>query len=152
MFRADLDAIYAGEPVTIVNKLDARDAEAQQDAYYVTVLQGCVWTESQVRTVQSDGTVTIGTVHRVQVPETSGYKAYREWKADPADGFTVRGGDFVVRGTLSDAVDASNVRTLVARYEPDAFQVQAFRDLSVPNLKSPSKGVLRLAEGLFMEG
>lgn len=152
MLRADLDAIYSGEDVTIVNKLDARHAAAKQDAYYVTVLHGCVWSESEVRTVQSDGTVSVGMVRRVQVPETVGYLPYRQWAADPASGFTVRGGDFVVRGTLSEAVDASNVRTLVARYEPDAFQVQAFRDLSLPNLNAPRKGVLRLAEGLFMEG
>lgn len=152
MLRADLDAIYAGEDVTFVNKLDARDAAAKQDAWYATTLQGCVWSEREVRTVQADGTVSVGMVRRVQVPETDGYSPYREWAEDPASGFTVRGGDYVIRGALAEAVDASNVREVVAAHEPNAFQVQAFRDLSLPAFNAPRSGVLRLAEGLFVEG
>ena len=153
MLRADLDAIYAGETVTVINRLDARHTEAKADQWLATELDGCRWSESEVRTVQADGTVAVGVVRRVKIPESDAFMPYRLWRESPAGGWTLRSGDYVVRGRLSQAVDASNVRDVVASHEPDAFQVRAFRDTTKRGgLGGPRGGVLRFAEGYSVEG
>ena len=153
MLRADLDAIYAGEPVTVINRLDAKDGGTKADQWLVTVVPDCRWGERQVRTVQADGTVAIATVHTVKIPETDAYATYRDWKASPSAGFTLRGGDYLIRGEVSEAIDASNVREVVKAHEPDAFQVQAFRKTAKKGGLGGSKaGVLRFAEGYHVEG
>ena len=151
---ADLDAIY-NETVTVLNRLDARDAGAKQDSYHATVVHGCMWDATATRSVQSDGTVLVGTVHRLQIPESDAYVPYREWSRleDTRGRFTLRHGDYVVRGEVTEDVDASNVRQVVAAYEPDAFQVQHFRDLTRRNgLHHSGAGVLRFAECYYVEG
>lgn len=152
--RANLDAIY-DETVTVLNRLDARDAGLKQDSYHATVLRGCMWDATATRTVQSDGTVLIGTVHRLQIPESEAYVLYREWaKLPDREGrFTLRHGDYVVRGEVTEAVDASTVKQVVASYEPDAFQVQHFRNLTKSRgLHHSGAGILRFAECYYVEG
>lgn len=80
--RVDLDSLY-DETVTIVNRLDARDTPLRQDVYYAVTLTGCMWSQTQARTVQNDGTVVIGITHTVQVPENDRYMPYNEWCAAP---------------------------------------------------------------------
>lgn len=147
---ADLDALYR-DTVTIVNRRDAKDAGVPFDEYRKTVLTGCMWSSTSQRTVQSDGTVSVGTVHRVQIPESPDYLPYREWVADPR-GFTVRSGDFVVKGEVAEEIDASNAKRVLALYEPDAFQVQHFRDLTKREGLSRGGGVERFAEVYYLEG
>lgn len=152
--RADASAIY-DDTLTILNRIDARDAGEKQDVYLKTVLKGCMWSSQGTRSVQSDGTVVIGTVHRVQIPETEAYAPYRELAgmADRAGRFTLRQGDYVVRGEVTEAVDASNAKKVVAAYEPEAFQIQHFRDLTKGKGFSASRsGVMRFAECYYVEG
>lgn len=148
---ADLGTIY-DETVTLVNRLDAKDGGSKQDEYRKTVLVGCMWDQTAQRTVQSDGTVVIGTVHRVQIPESPNYRPYRDWAKDPS-GFTLRQGDWLVRGEVAEELDASNVRKVLAQYEPDAFQVQHFRDLTKKEgFVHTTEGVMRFAECYYVEG
>lgn len=152
--RANLSEIY-DETVTVLNRLDARDAGQMRDSYHATVLHGCMWDATATRSVQSDGTVLIGTVHRLQIPESESYVPYREWAKSPdKEGrFTLRQGDYVVRGEVSEAVTAENVKQVVAAYEPDAFQVQHFRNLTKrKGLNHSGAGVLRFAECYYVEG
>ena len=152
--RADVSAIY-DDAVTVLNRVDARDAGARQDLYLKTVLKGCMWSSHATRSVQSDGTVVIGTVHRVQIPESEAYAPYRELAgmADRAGRFTLRQGDYVVKGEVAEDVDASNVKKVVAAYEPDALQIQHFRDLTKSDgLHAPRSGVMRFAECYYVEG
>lgn len=148
---AELGTIY-NETLTVVNRLDAKDSEAKQDSYVKTVLTGCMWYAQATRTVQQDGTVRIGTVHRVQIPSSSEYKPYKEWAKDPK-GFTLRQGDYVVRGVVEEELEAATAKRILAAYEPEVFQVQHFRDLSKgEGLFNTPEGILRFAECYYVEG
>lgn len=141
--------------VTILNKVDAKDAALQADAYYKTVLRGCMWSDRVTRTVGSDGTAVVATSHTVQFPDYSRYMPYVEWsKAENRDEyFTVRSGDWVVLGEVEGTPTASTIRKDLAAYEPNVFQVQGFRNLTSPKgLSYSNSGWLRFAEVLAVEG
>ena len=148
---ADLGTVY-NETITIVNRLDAKDAPGKQDEYRKTVLTGCMWYAQATRSVQQDGTVTVGTNHRVQIPASPDYLPYREW-AKEQKGFTIRQGDFVVRGTVTEELEAGTAKRVLASYEPEVFQVQHFRDLSKrEGLVYSDEGIMRFAECYYVEG
>lgn len=133
--RASLPDIY-GETITLINKLDANHAALKEDVYYTTVIHGCMWsTESAIGT-SSSGVVTPTTLHRVQIPSDAGdYESYTDWrKLDSREGiFTLRANDYVVRGEVTEPITAANIRNVVRDYEPDAFQVRAWRELTIPD-------------------
>lgn len=142
--RADLSEIY-GETITIINRLDAKHAALKQDVYYATVLRNCMWSDESESGTSSSGVVTPSTLHKVQIPVDAGdYAKYRDWrKMESREGvFTLRSGDYVVRGEVNEPVTADNIRTIVADYEPDAWQVKAWRELTVPD--QSIKSVARL--------
>lgn len=152
--QANLGAIY-NETLTVVNRLDARDSADKQDEYHATVLTGCMWSATATHTVQSDGTVVVGTVHRVQIPEQANFLPYRAWSGldDKSDYFTLRQGDYVVRGVISETLDPATAKKTLASYEPDVFQIQHFRDLSKrEGFIHSNEGVLRFAECYYLEG
>lgn len=152
--RADIGAIY-DDTITVINKLDARDAALRQDTYYKTVIRHCMWAVRSTRSVQADGTVTVGTVHQVQIPESENYIPYREWRrSDARDGaFTLRTGDYIVLGEIKAEVTSANLRDVVKLYEPDAFQVQAFRDATKgTGFHHGTGGAMRFAEVYYVEG
>lgn len=152
--RADLGKIY-DDTITVINKLDARDASLKQDTYYKTVLDHCMWASKEARTVSSDGSVNIGVVHQVQIPEAEDYMPYREWrKAENLhESFTLRAGDYVVRGEVSEDISASTIKQVMALYEPDAFQIQAFRDATKgAGFDHSTDGILRFTEVYYVEG
>lgn len=149
--RVDLDALYH-DTVTIINRLDAKDAGVSSDVYKVTVLHDCMWIADDAETVTGTGTVDIGTTFKVQVPKTADYRPYHQWKNDQ-EGFTVRAGDYVVLGEVTEEVTASTVKKVVAKHEPDSFIVQHFRDATKPQgLTYSPTGVMRFAEMLYIEG
>lgn len=152
--RVNLGKIY-DDTISIINKLDARDSALKQDSYFVTTLNHCMWGDKVNRTVQSDGTVNIATSHQVQIPEANNYMPYRDWKNAEAraDSFTLRTGDYVIKGKVEEQVTASNVRSIVNKYEPDAFQIQAFRDATKgAGFEHSTSGALRFAEVYYIEG
>ena len=124
-----------GEPITLINRLDAKHAALKEDVYYVTVIHGCMWSESSEVSTSSSGTVVPSTLHKVQIPAGSEtfYEKYRDWRElDSREGtFTLRNGDYVIRGIVDEPVTAATVRTIVSDYEPDVFQVRAWRPLTV---------------------
>lgn len=123
------------EVITLINKLDAKHATLKQDAYYPIVIHGCMWSEQFERIVGGDGKVLTGSVHKVQIPSESAlyYVPYREWKSmESREGYyTLRTGDYVVRGVVEGPITATTVRTIISDYEPDAFAVKAWRELTV---------------------
>lgn len=152
--HADLGAIY-DDTITIVNKLDARDSALKTDTYFVTVLDHCMWSDKVSRTVQSDGTVKVATTHQVQIPEAENYIPYRDWRKaeNRADSFTLRAGDYVIRGKVDEEINASTIKNVVKLYEPDAFQIQAFKDATKGNgFTHSTDGVLRFTEVYYVEG
>lgn len=152
--RADLGEIY-NDTITVINKLDAKDAALKTDSYYTTVIEHCMWSDRVTRSVQTDGTVNIATSHQVQIPESENYMPYREWrKAEKrADSFTLRTGDYVIRGKVDEEINASTIRSVVRLYEPDAFQIQAFRDATKgAGFEHSTDGIMRFVEMYYIEG
>lgn len=123
-----------GEPITLINRLDARHAQLKQDVYYATVIHGCMWAESFEQATSSSGTVIPSALHKVQIPADakSNYRPYREFrKMESREGvFTLRDGDYVIRGMIDEPVTAETVRMILSDYEPDVFQVKAWRELT----------------------
>lgn len=152
--RADLGAIY-NDTVTVINKLDAKDSALKTDSYFVTTLNHCMWADRVTRSVDSDGTVTVGTTHQVQIPEAENYMPYREWRKaeNRADSFTLRAGDYVIRGEVPEEITASTIKSVAKLYEPDAFQIQAFRDATKgEGFEHSTEGVMRFTEVYYVEG
>lgn len=153
--RADLGAIY-DDTITVINKLDAKDSALRQDVYYATVIHHCMWASKTIRQVGSNGDVNIGVVHQVQIPESENYQPYREWKASRdtrADAFTLRNGDYIIRGVYDGEVTASTLRSIVKDYEPDAFQIQTFRDATKGDgFEHSTNGIMRFTEVYYCEG
>lgn len=152
--HADLGKIY-DDVITVVNKLDAKDSALKQDSYFVTVIEHCMWSDKVTRSVQSDGTVNIATSHQVQIPEAENYMPYREWRKAEVrdDSFTLRTGDYVIRGKVEEDITASTLKNVVKLYEPDVFQIQAFRDATKgEGFEHSTDGVMRFAEVYYVEG
>ena len=152
--RADLGEIY-DDVVTIVNKLDAKDSALKVDSYFVTTLDHCMWSDRVSRSVGTDGTVQVATSHQVQIPESANYMPYREWRRaeNRADSFTLRAGDYIIRGRVDDEITASTIKNVVKLYEPDAFQIQAFRDATKgEGFEHSTDGIMRFAEVYYVEG
>lgn len=152
--RANLGDIY-NETITVINRLDARDSALKQDSYFATVLHNCMWSVKQTRSVQDNGTVVIGTVHQVQIPEAKNYLPYRDWKnaENRVDSFTLTTGDYIIRGEITEEVTASNVKAVIRQYEPDAFQIQSFRDATKgKGFDSSKAGIMRFTEMYYVEG
>ena len=139
--RADVDALY-DETVTVVHRISAKESGLPSDSFVKQEASGCMWAETAQRTVDSNGTVAIGTVRKVQIPESS-----------VPDGLQVSAGDYVFRGEVAEDIDASNIRKVTALYEPDVFQVQHFRDLTRKSgLPDTGFGLMRFAQVWYLEG
>lgn len=152
--RADLGQIY-DDTITVINKLDAKDSLLKEDGYYKTVINHCMWSVRTERSVSDNGTVNIGTVHQVQIPESENYMPYRDWKKaeNRNDAFTLRTGDYVVKGEVTEEVTAANIKKVINQYEPDAFQIQSFRDATKGDgFTHSTSGILRFAEVYYVEG
>lgn len=146
---------YLDQTLTIINKLDAKDAGIAADAYCKTELQG-VWSAKSVRTVLGTGDVIVATTVNMQFADTSHYMPYREWsKAANRDSmWTLREGDHVVRGEVTEDIGtATALKKAIAAHEPDAVQVKAIQDKTrETGLDYVDAGVMRYATGVFAEG
>lgn len=153
--RVDLGKVY-DQTITIVNKIDAKDSASKLDAFEKHVLHGCMWSLKTVRTVAEDGTVRIGTSHTVQIPESISYLPYKEWVRleDRDSRFTIRTDDYIALGEVWEIIDsATTLRKVMANYEPDAFQVRAFRDATKgEGFEHSTAGAMRFAEPYIIEG
>lgn len=152
--RANLGKIY-DDTITVINKLDAKDSLLKQDAYYKTVIDHCMWTSQSVRDVSDSGVVNVGTVNQVQIPESEHYLPYKEWRKaeNRDDAFTLRMGDYVIRGKVEEDIDASNIKKVVSLYEPEAFQIQSFIDATKKKgFNHSNAGIMRFIEVYYVEG
>lgn len=152
--RLDVDS-YLDQTLTIVNKLDAKDASLAADAYYKTVVSG-VWSAKSVRSVLGTGDVAVAATVIMQFADTSNYLPYREWSnaANRDSMWTLREGDHVVRGEVTEDIStATALKKAIAAHEPDAVQVQAIQDKTrETGLDYVDAGVMRYATGVFAEG
>lgn len=151
---ANLGQIY-DDTITVINKLDAKDSALKTDSYFVTTLDHCMWSDRVTRNVGTDGTVQVATSHQVQIPEAENYMPYRDWRKaeNRADSFTLRAGDYVIRGKVEEEITASTIRNVIKLYEPDAFQIQAFRDATKgAGFEHSTEGIMRFTEVYYVEG
>lgn len=146
---------YLDQTITVINKLDAKDAALTADAYYKTELRG-VWSAKSVRTVLGTGDVAVATTVIMQFADTSNYLPYREWSkaANRESMWTLREGDHVVRGEVTEDIStATALKKAMAAHEPDAVQVQSVQDKTrETGLDYVDAGVMRYATGVFAEG
>lgn len=123
-----------GEPVTLVNILDAKSAALNQDVPYATVIHGCMWSESYERGMSSSGTVVPSTLHKVQIPEAAkaNYVPHSQWKKmdGRGDKFTLSTFDYVIRGDVEDDINSETLKAVISDYEPNVFRIKAFRELT----------------------
>lgn len=111
------------DTVTILNRRAAEDGDGL-DAWKMTVLTGCVFVRTTVRSV-SGADVSLGRTVTVRIPESPDYHPYQEWKGDMT-GFTASVGDIVVHGKVEENVTPDNVRAVAGRYE--FMTVRSVRD------------------------
>lgn len=149
----DLSQMY-GQTVTVLNKLDARDSALKLDTWYKQVVTGALWSANITRSVSGDGSVQIGQSVKCHIANRAEYMPYDEWKAaENRDAyFTIRTGDYIVLGEVTEDVTASNVLQIVKAKGGDAMQVKAFRDLRDTSVSYPSEGLESVMETLYMEG
>lgn len=149
----DLSRMY-GQTVTVLNKLDARDSALKLDTWYKQVVTGALWSADITRSVATDGTVQIGQSVKCHIANRSEFMTYDEWKAagNRDAYFTIRTGDYVILGEVTDDVTASNVLQIVKSKGNDAMQVKAFRDLRDQSVNYPSAGMESIMETLYIEG
>ena len=151
--RVALDELY-NSTVTVFNRLGAKESGAKADTYLATVLTGCVWSEKMNRTVDTDGGVHIvkSTVLQIPLAATANYADPLHWVENPEGRYTVRGGDYVALGEHPDEPNPSKLRAYL-NDQPNAFQVQAFRDLrGRDGLSYVPSGALRFVQALQVEG
>lgn len=147
---------YLDQTLTVINKLDAKDAALAADAYYKTELRG-VWSAKSDRNVLGTGDVPpIANMVKLQFADTSHYMPYREWsKAANRNGmWTLREGDYVVRGAVTEDIStATALKKAIAAHEPDAVQVKAIQDKTrETGLYYANAGVMRYVTGVFADG
>lgn len=134
--RANLGEIY-NEVVSVIHRIDAKEAGTRYDHFTVNVYQGCMWSETSQRSVSQDGTVTLDLTRKVQIPSDQ----------SPV----VALGDFICKGEISEAVTAGNVREITASLP--SFQAKDVRNLAKNDgFACSPDGVLRFAECTYIEG
>ena len=111
------------ETVTLLNRRVAEDGDGL-DVWKKTVLTGCVFVKTTVRSV-SGSDVSLGQTVTVRIPESPDYHPYQEWKGSMI-GFTASVGDIVVHGKVEEAVTPDNVRAVADKYE--SMTVLSVRD------------------------
>nr|DAL15623.1 MAG TPA_asm: hypothetical protein [Caudoviricetes sp.] len=111
------------ETVTLLNRRVAEDGDGL-DVWKKTVLTGCVFVKTTVRSV-SGSDVSLGQTVTVRIPESPDYHPYQEWKGSMI-GFTASVGDIVVHGKVKEAVTPDNVRAVADKYE--SMTVRSVRD------------------------
>lgn len=117
---------YLPKTVTVVFRVDARDAGQQSDLMRAKIFSDAMWYDRKVSTVGTDGlTVTTAGV-QVQVPSPCGWMPYDEYVAAgmPDGCWTCRPGDTVVKGEVTGALSDAALRGW------GTASIQSVRDLT----------------------
>lgn len=156
--RVDVDKLL-DQPVTIFNKVGAKDAGAKQDMYYPTVLNPAMWSEKMARSQDADGTVHKTKTVTVQVPsETCSYIPYAEYVSKATQGdlsgfYTVSLHDYLVQGEtgLKTALTKSEMVSALKGFS--CAEVVAFRDCRNNEATDSAKsGCLKYVDMVQIEG
>lgn len=120
------------QTITILNKYPRADNSTSLDIWYKTVI-----TNAYVNTKSVSGmsgtSVAIGEKHTVLIPFNDNYKQYIMWKEEGAQTgyFTMSQGDYIIEGTVTEDVTASNIVTIAKSY--NAIQVKSIMEVKDRN-------------------
>jgi hypothetical protein len=112
------------ETITVLNRRAVEDSPDGVDNWKKTILTGCVFAKTTIRSV-SGSDVSLRQTVTVRIPELPNYHPYQEWKDNMA-GFTASVGDIVVHGKVLETVTLDNVRAVAEKYE--SMTVRSVRD------------------------
>lgn len=120
------DDIY-NQTITILNKYPRADNGTSLDIWYKTVITNAYVNTSSVSGM-SGTSVSIGEKHTVLIPFNDSYKQYNLWKETDAQTgyFTMSQGDYIIEGTVTEEVTASNVVSTAKSY--NAIQVKSIME------------------------
>lgn len=121
-----LNNIY-NQKVTILNKLKRSDSTNNIDEWHKMVISDAAWYAQVQRTVQNSS-VAIGSYIVCLIPYHKEFLAYSDWKQEgQQEGhYTISSGDYIVLGEIEEEVTASNVVSLMSKYEPNVCTVKHF--------------------------
>ena len=121
-----LEHIY-NETITILNKLRRSDAGGKTDLWYKTILHNVAWYTDSARSAGGSA-VYIGTYITILVPFNDSYLPYMEWKKlsddERKESFTVSNSDYIVRGVVTEDINADNVVAVMQKYGEDVCLVK----------------------------
>ena len=111
-----LESIY-NQTITILNKLRREDNDGKTDIWYKTVVDNAVWYTDSARSAGSNA-VYIGSYITILLPFHEEYMDYEEWKkqVNKDELFTVSVGDYIIKGTIEDEVNANNIVKVTQKY------------------------------------
>lgn len=111
-----LENIY-NQTITILNKLRREDNDGKTDLWYKTVVDNAVWYTDSARSAGSNA-VYIGSYITILLPFHDEYMDYEEWKkqVNKDELFTVSVGDYIIKGTIEDEVNANNIVKVTQKY------------------------------------
>lgn len=123
-----LKNIY-NQRITILNKLKREDNNSGVDIWQKTVIDDAVWYKHSESSVGVGG-VSIGTVIQVLIPFHDEYLPYLEWRQEGKQKghYTMSTGDYIIRGNMTEDVDASNIVKTLQKYGEDVCQVKSQTD------------------------
>ena len=103
---------YLPQTVTVVFRVDARDAGQQSDVTRARVFDGAMWYDRRNSTVGTDGLAATTAGISVQIPAPCGWMPYEEYVAAgmPDGCWTCRPGDTVVKGEVAGALADAALR------------------------------------------
>lgn len=124
-----LNSIY-NQKITILNKLKKTDGTTGLDTWHKTVITDAAW-YSQTERTATVSSVYIGSYIKVLIPFHDAYLDYSDWKQVGMQdaNYTMSVGDYIVLGTVSEDITASNVIATTAKYEPNVCLVKTFQPL-----------------------
>lgn len=155
--RVNLDEILP-QGITIINRLDKSDRTdgGCTDELYTRFIPAAQWNIS-IDSAMGDQTLSIGGEYRVQIPKESegvAYQDYKDWKAAPAESYTCRVNDIIVKGAVAETVDIDNYKDVIKAYRPNVFTVGAVDDKRVEKGLYPQSttGAMRFLEFIYAVG
>jgi hypothetical protein len=112
--RIDASQLYV-DTVTILFRVDARDVTgATADSIKKIEIAGCDWNKVVDRSFSTTTAVRAETV-KVHIPRAD-YVSYVDYVANGA-GWTVRDGDVVVLGSVSETVTSATLPAIIKKYQ-----------------------------------
>lgn len=142
----NIDAtMLLNEPVTVFNRLSAKDSGEAEDTYIATEVLA-TWQASPSFSVSQAEVAPNGTA-KALIPSDQSRFVPEGWTGE---GYTANKGDYVVRGSFGGRYTAKEARAIVKAVE--SFTVLSWRDLRGNGAVTATTGLTRWASIVVLEG